>query len=48
MARQVRELRAEGVKVEEERGLGESWVDLDRWGWFPNSVDIETGEIQEE
>lgn len=46
VARQAGELRAEGIEVEEDRGLGGCWVDLNRWGWFPDSVDIETGEVE--
>lgn len=36
--RQAEVLRAEGVEVLEGR-TGELFVDLDRWGWFPDALD---------
>lgn len=38
-ARQVQELRNEGVTVNDQgNGLAEPWVDLNQWGWFPDSL----------
>ena len=45
--RQAAKLREEGVEVDEGRALDEWQVDLDTWGWFPKSVDLETGEVEE-
>lgn len=36
--RQVQALRAEGIEVNDARGLDEATVDLSRFGWFPDDL----------
>lgn len=36
--RQVERLRAEGVEVNDPRGIEEASVDLSRFGWFPEDL----------
>src|SRR5271170_3824908 len=47
-ARQVARLRAEGVTVNDARGVEEPWVDLGTWGWFPKYLPGEASEEEEE
>lgn len=42
--RQAERLRAEGVEVEDSRGLDEATVDLSRFGWFPDVLPDEPGD----
>lgn len=42
--RQVQRLRAEGVEVDDARGLDEATVDLSRFGWFPDELPDEPGD----
>lgn len=42
--RQVERLRAEGVDVDDARGLDEATVDFSRFGWFPDELPDEPGD----
>jgi len=44
MEEQKRRLRAEGVEVNDDTRGEESWVDLQRWGWFPPCLPGEESE----
>ena len=38
-ARQIQSLRNEGITVNDQgNGLSEAWIDMDRWGWFPDRL----------
>ena len=46
--RQAERLRAEGVEVNEGRGLEEMTVDFATYGWFPDSLDEDSEDDQNE
>jgi methylated-DNA-protein-cysteine methyltransferase-like protein len=45
--RQVEALRAEGVEVNDARGVEENFVDLKTFGWFPKSLPGEETESEQ-
>jgi len=46
-ARQAAALRSEGVHVETD-SMGEMYIDLERYGWFPKRLPNEEGQSSDE